>query len=74
MKSVDLAIFTAVMAMKLLLVTDAEKKTRCFCVESLKSITNLKNIICDQMAMRSVDMSKRLGNTDQSQPAHKLLN
>jgi hypothetical protein len=37
MESLDLAIYTAVMAMKLPLVTDAEtlikKKTRFFCVE-----------------------------------------
>jgi hypothetical protein len=65
MKSVDLAICTAVMAMKLHLVTDAglfQKKTRRI------TIINLQNIRCDQVAMRSVDMSKRLGNTDQSQP------
>ena len=38
------------------------------CVISSTFNIYLKNIICDQMAMRSVDMSKRLGNTDQSQP------
>jgi hypothetical protein len=71
MKSVDLAISTAVMAIKLHLVTDAAffKKNSIFrCGISSTYSVNLKNIICGQMAMRSIDMSQRLGNTDQSQP------